>query len=65
MSRAKNHSKTDSPVEVLTDEAARKRWELFHLAIAHAKKFNAVALQEAETSTAEPKRADPLLSVAG
>ena len=65
MSMSKNYSQTDSPVEILTNEAARKRWELFHLAIAHAKKFNAVALQEAEISTAEPKRADPLLSVAG
>ena len=65
MSMSKNYSQTDSPVELLTNEAARKRWELFHLAIAHAKKFNAMAMQEAETSAAEPKRADPLLSVAG
>jgi len=62
---SKNYSQTNSPVEILTNEAARKRWELFHLAIAHAKKFNAMALQEAEISTAEPKSADPLLSVTG
>ncbi len=65
MSMSKNYSQTDSPVEVLTNEVARKRWELFHLAIAHAKKFNAMALQEAEISTAEAKRAGPLLSVSG
>ncbi|MCH6548521.1 MAG: hypothetical protein IH812_01660 [Proteobacteria bacterium] len=65
MSMSKNYSQTDSPVAILTNEAARKRWELFHLAIAHAKKFNAMAMQEAETSTAEPKRTGPLLSVAG
>ena len=65
MSMSKNYSQTDSPVEVLTNDAARMRWELFHVAIAHAKKSNAMAMQEAETSTAEPKHAGPLLSVAG
>ncbi len=60
-----NHSQTDSPVMALKNEAAKKRWELFHLAIAHAKKSNAMAMQEAETSSAEQKRASPLLSGAG
>lgn len=61
---SKNNSKADSPVSALTDEAARKRWELFHLAIAHAKKSNAMAMLEAESSAAEPARASPMLSVA-
>jgi len=60
----KKCSQTDSPVRELQNEAARKRWELFHLAIAHAKKSNAMAMREADTSSAEPDRPGPLLSVA-
>lgn len=48
----------------LKNEAARKRWELFHLAIAHAKKSNAMAMQEADTSSAEQERDAPSLSIA-
>ncbi len=43
---------TDSPVKELKNETARKRWELFHLAITHAKKSNAMAMQETDTSSA-------------
>jgi hypothetical protein len=65
---SKNNSQADSPVSTLKNEAARKRWELFHLAIAHAKKSNLTAMQDAETSTADTSTADtesasPLLSV--
>jgi hypothetical protein len=61
---SKKCSQTDSPVEALKNEAARKRWELFHLAIAHAKKSNAAAMQDADATSVKPKRAGPVLSVA-
>ena len=61
---SKNNTQADSPVGALKDEAARKRWELFHLAIAHAKKANLIAMQEADTSSADADSAGPLLSVA-
>jgi hypothetical protein len=61
---SENKLQADSPVGALKNEAARKRWELFHLAIAHAKKSNQMAMQEADTSPAETESAGPLLSVA-
>jgi len=61
---SKNRTQADSPVSTLKNEAARKRWELFHLAIAHAKKSNMAAMQEADTSSDESERGGPLLSVA-
>jgi hypothetical protein len=61
---SRNNKQADSPVSTLKNEAARQRWELFHLAISHAKKSNIVAMQEAETPAAEPERSGPLLSIA-
>lgn len=61
---SKKKSQTESAISGLTNEAARQRWELFHMAIAHAKKSNASALLEAEASSSEPGRAAPVLSVA-
>lgn len=61
---SENNTQSDSPVGALKDEAARQRWELFHLAIAHAKKSNLMAMQEADTSSAEADSGGPLLSVA-
>jgi hypothetical protein len=54
----------DSPVGALKNEAARQRWELFHRAIAHAKKTNVDAMEAAESAAAETKRSAPLLSIA-
>jgi hypothetical protein len=54
----------DSPVGALKNEAARQRWELFHRAIAHAKKTNVDAMEAAESAKAETKRPPPLLSIA-
>lgn len=61
---SKNNSQADSPVSTLKNEAARKRWELFHLAIAHAKSSNLMAMQEGDTAAAKSERAGPLLSIA-
>ncbi|MDH4046843.1 MAG: hypothetical protein OEW68_09550 [Gammaproteobacteria bacterium] len=54
----------DSPVGALKNEAARQRWELFHRAIAHAKKSNIDAMEVAESTTAEHKQSGPMLSIA-
>jgi len=61
---SKNTTQSDSPVGTLKNEAARKRWELFHVAIAHAKKSNLVAMQEADSSSVDSESAGPLLSIA-
>jgi hypothetical protein len=61
---SKNNSQANSPVSALKNEAARQRWELFHLAISHAKKSNTVAMQEADTPSTEAGSGGPLLSIA-
>lgn len=61
---SKIKTQADSPTSALKNEASRQRWELFHLAIAHAKKSNLMAMQEADASSAEPDGAGPLLSIA-
>ncbi len=53
----------DLPIDALTDEFARQRWELFHRAIAHAKRSNVESLQEADVAAAEPDAVGRLLSV--
>jgi hypothetical protein len=57
-------SQIDSPVEAFTTDSARQRWELFHRAIAYAKKSNSAALQESEIADDEPKRGKGILSIA-
>ena len=61
---SKISTQADSPVSTLKNEATRQRWELFHLAIAYAKKSNTVAMQDADTSSTDTERGGPLLSVA-
>ncbi len=53
----------ESPVVSLKDESARQRWELFHRAIAHAKRSNDAALDEADSNASDTKNAGPLLSI--
>ena len=50
----------DSPAMVLKDHAARQRWELFHRAIAHAKKANDAS---AEAATVDEAASRPVLTV--
>ncbi len=61
---SKHNSHANSPGSALKNEAARQRWELFHLAISHAKKSNTVAMQEADTPSTEAASGGPLLSIA-
>ena len=53
----------DSPAFSLKDEAARQRWELFHRAIAHAKRCNNDALTEAEETPLESGPGAPFLTI--
>jgi hypothetical protein len=54
----------DSPVGALKNEAARQRLDLFHRAIAHAKKSNVDAMEAAEAAPTENKTSSRLLSIA-
>lgn len=53
----------ETPAIVLTDETARQRWELFHRAIAHAKRSNDAALDELDSGTGEADNSGPVLTV--
>lgn len=53
----------DAPFISLKDESARQRWELFHRAIAHAKKSTDEAVAEADESAAEGQVRGPVLTV--
>jgi hypothetical protein len=60
---AKKHPKDESPIEALTSESARQRWELFHRAIAHAKESNNALLDDGDTRGADTESAGPLLTI--
>ena len=60
---SKKQPKNESPVEALTSESARQRWELFHRAIAHAKESNNALLDESETHCGDTESAGPLLTI--
>ena len=54
---------TTAPAETLKNEFARQRWELFHRAIAHAKRTNNEAPAEAENAPADVDAKQPILSI--
>ena len=58
-----NYSKNESPLSALKSESARQRWDMFHRAIAHAKRSNSAALQEDESSDNPPNHSGPLLTI--
>jgi len=62
-SMSKKQYTNDSPIESLTSEAARQRWELFHRAIAHAKKLNNASHAEVDTHTADADAPGPFLTI--
>ena len=59
----KKYPKDESPIEALTSESARQRWELFHRAIAHAKESNNALLDDGDTRGADTESAGPLLTI--
>ena len=58
-----NNRHPELPLDMLTSESARQRWELFHRAIAHAKESNNASLVETDAHGGEADDAGPLLSV--
>ncbi len=57
------HKQADSPIDALTSESARQRWELFHRAIAHAKESNNASLVDTESHSGDGENPGPLLSI--
>jgi hypothetical protein len=60
---SKKQPKDESPIDALTSESARQRWELFHRAIAHAKESNNALLDDGDSRTADTESAGPLLTI--
>jgi hypothetical protein len=63
---SKKQPNDDLPIEGLTNESARQRWELFHRAIAHAKESNNAVQDDGEidtADTADTESAGPLLTI--
>ena len=60
---SKKQPKDESPIDALTSESARQRWELFHRAIAHAKESHNALLDDGDTRTADTESAGPLLTI--
>ena len=60
---SKKQSKNELPVEALTSESARQRWELFHRAIAHAKESNNAMMDDGDTHGGEAESSGPLLTI--
>ena len=52
-----------SGIDVLKNESARQRWELFHRAIAHAKESNNADLGDTEIVSADAEHIGPLLTI--
>ena len=60
---SKKCKEAETRVVFLKDESARRRWELFHQAIAMAKQSNAAALDDSDAVKNDGKKDGPLLSV--
>lgn len=58
-----NFKESGSPLDALTSDAARQRWDLFHRAIAHAKESNNASLAEADDQSSEADDRRPVLTV--
>jgi hypothetical protein len=60
---SRNTNETDAPVFTLKNDSARQRWELFHRAIAHAKKSNLDAMDDGDAAPNERTSSARLLSI--
>jgi len=60
---SKKQPKDESPIEALTSESARQRWELFHRAIAHAKESNNALMDDGDSRGVETEGSGPLLTI--
>jgi hypothetical protein len=60
---SRNSNETDAPVLTLKNDSARQRWELFHRAIAHAKKSNLDAMDDGDVAANDRTGSRQLLSI--
>ena len=60
---SKKQTSNESPIDALTSESARQRWELFHRAIAHAKESNNALLDDGDTHGVDTESSGPLLTI--
>jgi hypothetical protein len=60
---SRNTNETDVPVLTLKNDSARQRWELFHRAIAHAKKSNLDAMDDGDAAANDRISSAQLLSI--
>ncbi len=56
-------ARVEAPVDSLTNESARQRWDLFHRAIAHAKQCNDAEMRKTDTHAGDDESAGPAISV--
>lgn len=57
------HNQTDSPLDPLTSDSARQRWDLFHRAISYAKESNNNSMADADALGTETEDTAPKLTV--
>ena len=60
---SRKHKEEDAPLVALKNESSRRRWEMFHRAIAHAKETNQAAIVEADLGADEGSSARPFLTI--
>ena len=60
---SRKHKEEDVPLVALKNESSRRRWEMFHRAIAHAKETNQAAIVEADVGADESPTGRPLLTI--
>ena len=58
-----NDTPVESPVDSLTNEFARQRWDMFHRAIAHAKQSNDAEMRKTDTRAGDDEKSGPGISV--
>ncbi len=62
-SMSNKHKEVDSPLDALSNESARQRWELFHRAIFYAKECNNNALVDADLRSEDSEASGAKLTV--
>lgn len=60
---SRKHNDTEAATASLKNESARQRWELFHRAIAHAKRSNHESVREPDNHNGDGDSSGPLLSI--
>ncbi len=58
-----NNKTPEPPLDSLTSDAVRQRWQMFHRAIAYAKESNHASLVDSDAQRGDTDGVEPLLSV--